>query len=117
MDIPDEEKRCDCVIFYFPINFKKIIVFVIEVKGRNYDFEEVQKKFENSIKRLESLEEVRNRAIIIPVLYAQRHRSRSKRTVPHCRVPSSKGELTMVLLNHGDDICKPLKRLFRAKSH
>lgn len=109
MQIPDEEKRCDCAIFYFPNHFQKTVVFVVEVKGRNYDFRAVQEKFDNSIRRIESLEEVRDRCVAIPVLYAKRHPSGSRRAIPHYRVSSNKGRLTMVLLNHGDDICKCLK--------
>ena len=112
MEIPEGEKRCDCILFYFPNHKKKTVVFVVEVKSLNYDFSEVQEKFENSIKRVESLEEIRNRAVTIPVLYAKRHWTNWTRVVPHYRVSSSKGKLTMVLLNHGVDICESLKGRF-----
>jgi len=108
MEIPEGEKRCDCMIFYFPQN-KRTVVFVVEVKSRSYHFAEVQEKLENSIRRLESLEEVRHEAVTIPVLYARRHLSDSRRTVPYYKVSTSKGRLTMALLNYGEDICKCLK--------
>jgi len=109
MEIPDTEKRCDCLIFFFPVHRSKNIVFIVEVKGRDYEFEEVQEKFCNSIRRIESLEDVRRKVAIIPVLYADRHKSDASRIAPHYKVSTTKGKIGMVLLNHGDDISKSLK--------
>jgi hypothetical protein len=69
-------KRADCVIFR-PTHNGKIYAFVIEVKTRYYDLDEVKEKIENT---LNVLDNILNYSLIpIPIVYAESHRKWVKR--------------------------------------
>lgn len=104
--IKSDDKKCDCLLMYFPSNTSKIIMFFIEVKGRSYSLSEVKEQIENTISIIESVCNQIKRRVLVPVCYAKSHPKDNKRFISSYRVKSSNGPLTIVLLNYGEDIKK-----------
>jgi len=108
----NEDKKCDCVIFYFKANKRKPIVFIVEVKGRHYSLREIQEKIQNCINiAYYDLGNLKSQIITVPILYARQHYSMSKRAILSYKVSSHEGKLAITLLNVGDNICNALKSI------
>lgn len=108
----NKDKKCDCIIFYFKADKRKVVMFVVEVKGRHYSLREIQEKIQNCIDIVCSdLGNLRSQVIIVPILYARQHYSMSKRSIMSYKVSSYRGKLTITLLNVGDNIRNALKNI------
>jgi len=98
-------KRADCVILH-PIHDGKIYAFIIEVKTRNYDLDEVKEKIENT---LDVLNNTLNCLFIpIPILYAKSHR-KWKRYAFQKRVKYKGSPILITFLKYCESIQKAIR--------
>lgn len=105
----NQTEKCDCLLFHFPENSTRTVIFFVEVKGRSYDLGEVKTQIEKTIALVEQIcADIRDR-IMVPVCYADRHPKDHERFIVSYRVSSSRGPLVISLLNYGDDIKKALR--------
>ncbi len=102
-------QKCDCLILHFPEDSNKIVMFFVECKTRAYHLSEVQQQIENSINIVATIFREINRAVIVPVCYAESHSSAQSRSVSSYKVHSPKGPLEIKLLDNGEDICRALR--------
>ena len=76
LEISPNLKRADCVILH-PIRKDRIHVFIIGVKTRHYDLDEVKEKMENTLKILDGI--LNCSLVPFPVIYAESHGRSIKR--------------------------------------
>jgi hypothetical protein len=105
----NQVQKCDCLILFFPAESRKMVMFFVEVKPKNYSLREVKEQIENTIGIVAKLFTLINDIALVPVCYSESHSHSSNRTVDSYKVRTQKGPLVIKLLNYGDNICKTLK--------
>jgi hypothetical protein len=100
-------KKADCAIFR-PTGHCEIYAFIIEVKSKNYDLDEVKEKIENT---LNVLDKILNYQIIpVPILYAELHRKKEIRYVLQKKVKYKGRAYLITPLKYCDKIEKAMSK-------
>ena len=103
-------KKADCLILYFNCKGEGY-AFIIEVKTKRYDLNDIKEKMENTISMLEDIQEYYNkRLVIIPIVYAKSHRIQWRRYAFLMKLRYRGGRALMAFLKYCENIQKAIPK-------
>lgn len=98
-------KKADCLML--SVYKEKIYTFIVEVKTRHYDLNEIKEKFENTLNLLnELLEDYKKQIIVVPIVYAESHIIQWKRYAFNIKLKYAGKKALIAFLKY----CEPIQR-------